>query len=100
METRLDLSRYCIETAARKRYERLIHAYFKYQTTGIEQEISGLRFFLEQGDFSELRTRLQPFNPKEAVLIIPESFEHMRVWVMDEAIPMPWKNKSPGPHGP
>ena len=55
----LDLTRHCIETAIRKRYERGISAYFQTKTgqAPIEAEIALLVRALETLDFPSLRAQ-------------------------------------------
>jgi len=53
----LDLSRHCIETAIRHRYNGAVRAYFKREDErpGLEKEIALLLEALETLDFSALR---------------------------------------------
>lgn len=58
MEIPLDLSRHCIETAARLRLEQLIRECLKSPDQEKEAWIEALAGFLETADFSDLRTRI------------------------------------------
>ncbi len=62
MEIHLDLSRHCIETAARLKVEGLIRSYFKAPEPFTEDRIAALTRFLEQADFQDLRTRIDRRN--------------------------------------
>jgi len=54
----LDLSRHCIQTAVRRRYEKLLAAYFKAETgrSTLETQIGLLQQALESLDFAVLRS--------------------------------------------
>nr|WP_321401080.1 hypothetical protein [uncultured Desulfobacter sp.] len=58
MEIRLDLSRHCIQTAARLKLEHLIRQCLKAPNQGTEEMIEALTDFLSQRDFGELRRRI------------------------------------------
>lgn len=58
MEIRLDLSRHCIQTAARLKLEHLIRQCLKAQDQETEDLIEILTEFLSQNDFGELRRRI------------------------------------------
>lgn len=58
MEIRLDLSRHCIQTAARLKLEQLIRQCLKVPDPKIEEKIEAVTNFLSQNDFGELRRRL------------------------------------------
>jgi hypothetical protein len=59
MKIRLDLTKHCIQTAAKRKYNQLISNYFKSshaeRTESLESEISLLKAALESLDFSWLR---------------------------------------------
>lgn len=60
MQIFLHLKNHCIETTAKKEYERLIKQYFKKSVSGdekivIEEQIEILKDFLEDTDFLYLR---------------------------------------------
>ncbi len=61
MEVVLHLARYCIETAARKRYERLVQELLKEEDKDrekiLEWELELLLDFLKKANFSELRKK-------------------------------------------
>ena len=56
---RLDLSRHCVETAIRKRYNRLLTRALKSpgSIAALEQELELLKSALEGFDFGRLRSR-------------------------------------------
>ena len=58
MEIRLDLSRHCIQTAARLKLEHLIRQCLKAPDQETEDIIETLTDFLSQNDFGELRRRI------------------------------------------
>ena len=58
MEIRLDLSRHCIQTAARLKLEHLIRQCLKAPDQETEKKIEALTDFLLQNDFGELRKRI------------------------------------------
>lgn len=58
MEIRLDLSRHCIQTAARLKLEHLIRQCLKAPDQETEEMIEALTDFLLQNDFGELRRRI------------------------------------------
>lgn len=58
MEIRLDLSRHCIQTAARLKLEHLIRQCLKVPDQETEEMIEALTDFLSQNDFGELRRRI------------------------------------------
>ncbi|WP_320042018.1 hypothetical protein [uncultured Desulfobacter sp.] len=58
MEIRLDLSRHCIQTAARLKLEHLIRQCLKAPDQETEFLIEVLTEFLSQNDFGELRRRI------------------------------------------
>lgn len=59
MEVTLHLSGHCIETAAKKRYEKLVKDLLnaEVEDEGKEKELEFLLEFLKKANFSELRTR-------------------------------------------
>jgi len=59
MEISLDISRHCIETAARLKLERLIRACIKCPDPVIENQIEVLTDFLKRADFSDLRSQIE-----------------------------------------
>jgi len=92
MEIRFDLSRHCIETAARLKVERLIRSYFKAQDPGTEDRITALTHFLEQADFQDLRNRinqitlaLSPEAP-HAVLVISRDLKIIEIRFNNQSI--------------
>ncbi|MCK5696127.1 MAG: hypothetical protein KAH62_05960 [Desulfobacula sp.] len=98
MEIFLDLTRYCIETASKKKYERLIRQYFKTnkkEKNNLENQICALKYFLEKADFSELRNRFSNSNSvkKRAVLIVAQPFKKMYIRFNNATFYPTWKSK-------
>lgn len=58
VEIRLDLSRHCIQTAARLKVEHLIRQCLKAPDQQTEEMIETLTDFLSQNDFGELRRHI------------------------------------------
>nr|WP_319392102.1 hypothetical protein [uncultured Desulfobacter sp.] len=58
MEIRLDLSRHCIQTAARLKLEHLIQQCLKGPDQETEEMIEALTHFLSHNDFGELRSQI------------------------------------------
>ncbi|MBU1569932.1 MAG: hypothetical protein KKE00_05345 [Proteobacteria bacterium] len=59
MKILLDLSKHCIETEAKRIYEKSLTQYFKAPDSKrpeLEEKIEGLRNFLEYSDFNHLRS--------------------------------------------
>ncbi|WDP89494.1 MAG: hypothetical protein HUN04_07070 [Desulfobacter sp.] len=95
MEIRLDLSRHCIETAARLKAEGLIRSYFKTPDSDTEDRIAALTRFLETADFQELRTRISrfendPSDPsakiRKAVLVISKTDPQFEIRLNNQSI--------------
>lgn len=83
IEIPVSLEHHCIETAAKKVYEKSIRQYFKAGETkkaALENRIEGLKTFLETYDFSDLRARCSAMGEKEAVIVIswPDKATHIR----------------------
>ena len=83
MKIRLDLTKHCIQTATKKKYNQLISAYFKLnpektpndQIETVESEISLLKEALETLDFAWLRNTYPELRGggKDKVLISNET---------------------------
>lgn len=98
MEIILDLTRHCIETASKKKYERLIRQYFKTdkkEKINIENQICALKYFLEKADFSELRNHCSNSNSikKKAVLIVAQPFKKIHIRFNNATFYPTWKSK-------
>ncbi len=97
MEIVLSLKRHCIETEAKKEYERLIQGYFKNSNQDksiIEARIEALKFFLEEVDFSRLRSlypELSGTIELSLKLKISEDFQDLKIVVNDRRIQPEWK---------
>ena len=97
MKIILNLSRYCIETASRKKHDRLVSEYFKAngedQKKIIEHQIGALKYFLENADFSELRYHCNRLDAdKEITLIVPLQFKEMHICFNDTIVSPKWKS--------
>lgn len=98
MKIRLDLSRHCIETASKKKYEQMIIQYFKTpggdgEKSATEHHISALKYFLEKADFSKLRALCSKIDSnREAVLIVPQNFEGMHICINQTILYPKWKS--------
>ena len=102
VKIKLDLSRHCVKTAARKAHETRIRAFFRAsdeKRPEILSELAALRGFLESTDFPEARFRypvLAGGTDKE--IILEGNGEDTLVLAFDESkIPPPKKLKEP--HG-
>ena len=76
---------HCIQTAAKRTYERLIRAYLKQSAKGkasetMEAEIEGLKFLLETCDFPHMRGQYPELSGREDIditLEIPQEKKDM-----------------------
>ncbi|MCP4752676.1 MAG: hypothetical protein GY866_17455 [Proteobacteria bacterium] len=101
MEISLELQGYCIETASKKRYERLLRSYFDKSTPKLdrpflEDRIEGLRFFIENVDFGDLRSHHDELDGNRnltATLRIPENPYETTIHVENETIAPKWKSQ-------
>ncbi len=101
MEIRLTLQRHCIETAAKKAYERLLGEYFQKSAAardkiGLEMQIELLKRFLENADFAFLRNRYPELSGRwdtEVRLNIPENQSGGSIGFDRTIIPLEWKEK-------
>ena len=91
-----DLTNHCIETAAKKNYERLIRRYLKKETlpeekAGIEDRMEILKYFLEHADFPRLRSRyplLSGNHSHQVVISVGEGNKDITLKVNDTMIDM------------
>ncbi len=82
MQIQLDLSRHCIETAAKLKVEALIRCYFKTQSPETDRRIQVLTRFLEKADFHNLRHAMAKetdLNDTTAHLLFPEDMNRMEI---------------------
>jgi len=93
MKICLDLSRHCIETAARLKVEGLIRSYFKAPAPETEGQITALTHFLENTDFQDLRTRISrvgnPCDPQgdsTAILTISKDIKSFEIHFKNQSI--------------
>ena len=91
-----DLTNHCIETEAKKHYERLIRRYLKKGTfpeekACIEDQMAILKYFLEHADFPRLRSRYPELsgNHSQTVMMrVGEGRDTITLKVNDRMIDM------------
>ncbi len=99
MDITLLLKKHCIETEAKKMYERLIKQYFK--KNGLEEEkkqiestLESLKFFLEHADFPKIRSaypELSGTTGLSVTLRIPRKAHDARIIINNQAVPPIWR---------
>ena len=90
----MDLSRHCIQTAVRRRYESRLAQYFRsgVDRRALEGEIDMLRQALETVDFGTLRTRWPALAGGRPVAAVLGRIEEAIVIILEEtAIEVPLK---------
>lgn len=98
----LDLSRHCIQTAARRQYERQVAACFRSGTdeqgrARLEAEVDLLQRALETIDFGRLRSDWKPLNGGAGLQVyLGEDADGIVVWLDAERIVAPRKKGSVG----
>lgn len=100
MEISVNLDHGCIQTAIKRHHERLVTAYLKTPPKGrekifIEEQIEGLTYLLENGDFAHMRAEFPVLSGKETLevlLLIPEAFNGACFLVNGKLFPMKWEN--------
>ena len=68
----IDLRNHCIETEAKRTYERLLSRYFDksisdHDRSILEEQIEGIKFFLEHTDFRRLRCQHPELDGKRTI---------------------------------
>lgn len=111
MQIIIKLTKHCIETEAKKEYEKLIRRYFDKKRFNdekafIESRIEPLKFFIEHADFSFLRSNFPELNGNndlQIVLNIPKQFYKTKIFFNNKTIMPEWKeniltneNNNPG----
>lgn len=91
MDIMLDLSPFCIQTAAKRMYEVLLNSYFKAggDKSAMEEQIGGLMFFLKHADFGYLRSRYPELDGTiniRIILRIPENRHEMQIVCQEKRI--------------
>lgn len=100
MEIFVTLDHGCIQTAIKRQHERLVKAYLKIPPRGrekiiMEEQIDGLTYLLENGDFAIMRANFPVLSGKEnmeVLLLIPEAFKDTSLLADEKIILMEWKN--------
>jgi len=96
---KIDLSLYncCIHTAAKKYQERSVFRYFtnlRVDHDYLEKEIDNLKYFLENVDASQMRSKYPELSGKDilrATLIIEEQPEMWQIQFLDQIVDVIWK---------
>ena len=111
MQIIIKLTKHCIETEAKKEYEKLIRRYFDKKRFNDEKknigpQIEALKFFLEYADFSFLRSNYPELNGNtglQVVLSIPKKNFETKIIFNKTIITPVWKgnitrheNNNPG----
>lgn len=95
MKIQLDVSRHCIQTAAKRKYNQLISNYFKSDASApentkiLESEISLLKEALENLDFAWLRStfpELRGGGPDDIVVISAEADNKITITINGRTI--------------
>lgn len=100
MKISVTLDHGCIQTAIKRQHERLVTAYLKTPPKGrekivIEEQIEGLTYLLENGDFAHMRAGfpvLSGVKNIKVLLLIPEAFKETSLLADGKIILMKWKN--------
>jgi hypothetical protein len=93
MKIKLELRKHCIETEAKNNYERLLRKYIQKiklnnDQSYLEEEIEGLKYFLEHADFGYLRSTYPVLSGKQntsVIINIPGKHKDMKI-IHDEKI--------------
>ncbi len=94
-----ELNKHCIETGAKKTYEKMLNACFsksasKNDITDSEQRVHAIKFFLEHTDFGYLRCTYPELNGTyntKVILRIPENLYDMKLECSGKSIELEWK---------
>ena len=100
----MEIRRHCVETQAKRMYEKSVREYFKQLGTDfighkkkLEKHIEGLKYFLEHADFPHLRSShpaLSGGKPAHIVLQIPDNPKDMKIVWEGKTIVIQWKSGS------
>ena len=68
----IELKKHCIETEAKRTYERLLNRYFDKSLSDhdraiLQEQIEGIKFFLEHADFRRLRSQYPELDGKHTI---------------------------------
>jgi hypothetical protein len=93
----LSLNNCCIHTAAKKYQERAVFRYFTnpgVDQDRLEKEIDNLKYFLENVDAGQMRSRHPELSGKsiiKATLIIIEQPKMWQIQFLDQIVDVIWK---------
>jgi hypothetical protein len=97
------IKKHCIETAAKKEYERLVLDCLKKKSATrlrvVEAQMNGLKYFLENADFAKLRHRYTELrgNAEQPVMLkIPEDYRGLTIMIDEREIKPEWKQPQIG----
>ena len=104
MNIQLKLKNFCVQTAARRMYEHNISSYFKQKLpsndlniTNLEKKIDNLKYFLENADFSQIRSKYKELSGKKQIditLRISEKSDNWQFQFCNQTVSVIWKNKN------
>ena len=91
MRIELDLSRHCIETAIRRRYNRCLSLAFKagMPDCALEEEIDLLKTVLESFDFSHLRSNWPQLAGRRKAGVAVERDRLRQIRILIDGLPLP-----------
>jgi hypothetical protein len=100
MEITIIIEKHCIETEARRLYEKLLGQYFgksvsDQKKAALESQIKAILFFLENADFRELRHRhseLDRTSKSQVVLDIDTVEKNVRIHCQGKEMAVPFIN--------
>ncbi|MBI9086549.1 MAG: hypothetical protein JEZ11_23330 [Desulfobacterales bacterium] len=94
LKIRLDLTRFCIETACRRRHNRAIGAYFSDPPNGerLAKEIELLGRALEEIDFGALRRDHQALcGGRSGEILLGQDGSRLILWIDGQIVSPPTK---------
>ena len=101
MQIKMILDNQCIEGTAKRTYERAVSRCLRQRRPGenirkIEDEVEGLRYFLEHVDFGYLRgwfPELSGYRKATVILNIPDKRDHLLICCDGKNIFPKWKQE-------
>ena len=97
MKIELSLKNYCIHKAAQKYHERAIFRYLKKAQSNparLEKEIDNLKYFLENADVGQMRSKYPELSGKtrlDAILIVADQPKMWQIQFSDQIVDVIWK---------